>query len=437
MSGRPGPVRLDDLADPQFAPPVREILDAMAAMGREADLAPGALIDAAADAEQLGDFDVLGFATGWRDRLALHVESLLTEDRLSDAGRLITRQQMLQLLANRLRVADYVARHPDVVDVAITRPIVIVGLPRTGTTHLHNLLAADPALRSLPYWESLEPVPPRAEQESGGVTARRERCAAGLGLLDAAMPHFKRMHEMTVDHVHEEIQLLAVDMSTMLFETSGIAPSWRDHYKATDQRPSYAYLKLCLQVCTHQRAAQSGDGPAPARWVLKSPQHLEQLGPLMATFPDAVVVFTHRDPASVVISFVTMGAYGLRLSHEPPIDLVRYGAYWRDRILDLYAGAVRDRDVVPADQSIDVTFDDFMADEAATVARIYERAGQPFDGRVQHAMDQFVAAHPRGRHGTVVYDFSPFALDPADVRARAAFYTERFAVPLEARWNAS
>jgi hypothetical protein len=434
MSERPVPVRLDDLAEPRFSPTVLEILDGMAAMGRDADLAPDALIKAATEQEQLTSFDVPAGDAGWRDRMALHVDSLLTEDRISDAGRLILQQQMLQLLTNRLRIADYVARHPDVVDVPITRPIVIVGLPRTGTTHLHNLLAADPALRSLPYWESLEPVAPRAEQDTGDVEARRERTGAGLWLLDEAMPHFKRMHEMTVDHVHEEIQLLAIDMSTMLFETSGVAPAWREAYKARDQRPTYEFLKLCLQVCSHQRTVGDRD-PAAQRWVLKSPQHLEQIGPLLEVFPDAVVVFTHRDPASVVVSFVTMGAYSSRLSHEPPIDIEGFGPYWCDRILDLYAGAVRDRDLVPADQSIDVTFDDFMADEARTVASIYERARQPFDAGVRRAMDEFVTAHPRGRHGTVVYDFAPFALDPAEIRTRAGFYTERFAIPLEERWN--
>jgi hypothetical protein len=399
----------------------------MAAMGRDADLAPDALVKTATEQAALSDFDVVGCDAGWRDRMALHIESLLTEDRISDAGRLILQQQMLQLLTNRLRITDYVARHPDVVAVPIAAPIVIVGLPRTGTTHLHNLLAADPSLRSLPYWESLEPVAPRGEQETGDIEARRERTGAGLWLLDEAMPHFKRMHEMTVDHVHEEIQLLAIDMSTMLFETSGVAPSWRDQYRARDQRPSYEYLKLCLQVCSHQR----GTG---LRWVMKSPQHLEQIRPLMEVFPDATVVFTHRDPASVVISYVTMGAYTSRLSHAAPIDLHGFGAYWRERILDLYAGAVRDRDVVPAEQALDVRFDEFMADEAGTVARIYELAGQPLDAPARAAMDAFVATHPRGRYGTVEYDLAPFGLDPHEIRDAAAFYRERFAIPDEDRW---
>jgi hypothetical protein len=337
---------------------------------------------------------------------------------------------VLQFLTNRLLVTDLVGRHPEIAEIPIAAPIVIVGLPRTGTTHLHNLVAADPALRSLAYWESLEPVAPLAEQPAPAdptIDPRRERTAAGLWLLDEAMPHFKRMHEMTVDHVHEEIQLLAIDLSTMLFETMACMPSWREYYRAHDQTSSYRYLRLVLQVCAWQR----GRG---VRWVLKSPQHLEQIRPLMEVFPDAVVVFTHRDPASVVASFVTMGAYTARLSHRAPIDLEQLGDYWHRRILDLYAGCVHDRELVPAAKSYDLHFERFMADDVAAVREIYALAGQPFDARAKGAMQAFMAEHPRGKYGAVDYDLAQFGLDAATIRSGAGSYIERFGVALEPRW---
>src|SRR5205823_2762347 len=157
---------------------------------------------------------------------------------------------------------------------------------------LHNLMAADPALRSLPYWESLEPVLPQSEVPAPGEPDPRiARTAAALDFVNTSMPEFKRMHEMTVDHVHEESQLLAIDFSTMLFETMTPMPSWRDLYLATDQTPIYGYLKKVLQVLQWLRGG--------TRWVLKSPQHIEQFGPLAATFPDATFVVTHRDPVAV------------------------------------------------------------------------------------------------------------------------------------------
>ena len=134
--------------------------------------------------------------------------------------------------------------------VRIERPIIIAGLPRSGTTHLHNLIAADPAIRSLPYWESLEPFPAPDEP---GEQSRRDRCAVGLDMVETSMPYFKRMHEMTVDHAHEEIQLLANDISGMLFETTYYIPSFGAHYKATDQHASYEYFKRSRRIRSGSR----------------------------------------------------------------------------------------------------------------------------------------------------------------------------------------
>jgi hypothetical protein len=306
--------------------------------------------------------------------------------------------------------------------VRINRPIVIAGLPRTGTTHLHNLLAADPALRSLPYWESLEPVLSPAEAaavEPGAEDPRLARTAQALGFIGAAMPYFERMHEMTVDHAHEEIQLLAMDLSTMLFETMAPMPSWRAWYCATDQTEPYRYLRTVLQALQWLRG---GD-----RWVLKSPQHLEQFRPLLAAFPDATVVVTHRDPAAVTASLCTMIGYTSRMFTDS-VDVKGVGAYWASRVEEMLDACRRDRDVLPGAQSIDVRFDDFMADEFGTVARVYGAAGQPYDETTEAALRAYVAAHPRGRHGTVVYDLDDFGLDAATVRARNAPYADRFDV---------
>jgi hypothetical protein len=429
MTSRPAAIRLDDLAEPRFSANARELLDGMAALGAAAGLDADAIL---ADAREQTGLDELGADDAFFERVGVYLDALDREAGLSDAGRLVARTQVTQLLTNRLLAHDYVTRHPDVVDVPITAPIVIVGLPRTGTTHLHNLMAADAALRSLPYWESLEPVPPRTEQSDASGSAsvldgRRDRCAAGLWFIDEVMPEFHRMHEMTVDHVHEEIQLLAIDCSTMLFESTAWVPSWRDYYRTHDQRPSYAYLRRMLQICQHQRGGSR-------RWVLKSPQHLEQIPAVIGTFPDATIVFTHRDPVAVIASFATMAAYSARTNRAAPIDVAAIAHYWRDRILDLYAACVRDRDLVPPAQAIDVHFDEFMADDVAMVERIYQVADLPFSGATRAAMDAFMADHPRGKFGGVLYDLDQLGLDAADIRAAAGPYVERFAVPLEARW---
>ncbi|AQT80006.1 sulfotransferase family protein [Mycolicibacterium litorale] len=407
---RPGPITLTDLANPVYPEAALPMREALAAYGATLDLAPECLLRAATERTSLDDFGDNAF----RARLDVLCASLREEAGLSDVGVAVVFEQLVGNLVNRLRLEALVAAHPEIEQVEIARPIIICGLPRTGTTHLHNLLAADPNLRYLPYWESLEPFSPPGEADE---QPRRDRCAAGLDLVNTTMPEFKRMHDMTVDHAHEEIQLLANDISTMLFETTYHLPTFAAFYKAHDQAPSYAHLKRQLQALQFLRGG--------TRWVLKSPQHLEQFPTLYATFPDATFVVTHRDPVEVTRSMATMIAYASRMATARP-DPHAIGRYWLERAGDLFDGCLRDRDVLPADQSIDVRFSDFMADEHGTLAAIYELAGQPFDAEVRTAMAEFIAEHPRGRYGEVRYDLADVGLNADEVADRLRPYRERF-----------
>lgn len=407
---RPAPVRFDDLANPVYPPAAQPIRDGLAAYGATVDLHPEALLTAAIERTGLDDFGDPAF----RERLEVLCTALRDEAGLSDTGLGIAFEQLVGNLVNRLRLEALIADHPEIEDIAIERPIVICGLPRTGTTHLHNLLAADPALRYLPYWESLEPVPGPGEDTP---EPRRQRCGAGLEMVNTSMPEFRRMHDMTVEHAHEEIQLLANDISGMLFETTYYVPSFAAHYKAHDQSASYAYLKRSLQAMQWLRGG--------TRWVLKSPQHLEQFPTLAATFPDATFVVTHRDPVDVTLSMMTMICYAMRMAVTQP-DVAKVTEHWLKRIDDLLAGCIRDREVLPAGQSIDVRFDDFMADERGTLAGIYRLADQPFGDDVRAAMTDFLTEHPRGRYGGVIYDAANLQLDPAALAERFRGYRERF-----------
>ncbi len=419
MSTRPAPVRIDDLAEPRFTDEVRAILDFMDEAGSQLALEPAALMETAAAETGLDDFGAADFG----ERLVVLCRAMREEGGFNGAGVMQQHAFVTGLLKNRLLIEGLLRRHPEILEERIVAPIVICGLPRTGTTHLHNLMSADPALRSLPYWESLEPVLAEREQPAQGAPdPRRERTAMALSFLDAAMPYFKRMHEMTVEHTHEEIQLLAIDFSTMLFETTAPMPMWRDAYLARDQRPSYAYLLRVLQVLQWLRGG--------TRWVLKSPQHLEQFPALVDTFPDATFVVTHRDPVSVTASMVTMIAYSARLTRDR-VDVEGIGHYWADRLERMLQRCADERDTLPAAQTIDVHFDEFMADDLAMVARVYDLAGQPLDERARTSMAAFMAEHPRGRHGGVVYDLAEFGIDPAERRNALAFYSERFGVTAE------
>jgi len=359
----------------------------------------------------------------FREPLRVLVAALEREARLNPLGRVLIRQMLLQLLTTRLLVQDLVIRHPEILELPVPSPIVILGLPRTGTTHLHNLMSCDPCLRSLPYWESRQPVPPAEMQPTPGQPDPRiKRCQQSLRLLTYVMPLYPLMHEMAYDLPQEEIQLLAVDFSTMLFEWISHVPGYHDWYRAHDQTPAYRYLRKLLQVLQWLRGG--------SRWVLKSPQHLEQIRQLLGVFPDAKIVQTHRDPVAVTASLCTMLAYVARMQTEH-VDLIEVGRYWSARVEDLLRASVRDRSLVPDDQVLDVRFHEFMADDGNMVKRVYEFAEQPMTEEVQRAVHSFMAANPRGRLGRIEYHLEDFGLDPRERRQALRFYQERFDVPDE------
>lgn len=405
-------VHIEDLAAPQFTPDVREVLDLMASMADQCPLEVDGLQRRAAAETGLDDFG----EPDYEERLAVLCDAYRDVRGLQPYGVVSLHSQLLQCLKNRLVLTDLLRRHPEIHDIALEPPIIIAGLPRTGTTHLHNLMAADPAFRTLPYWESVEPYPLPSER---GVEPdpRRARCDVAVEFMGKAMPLFERMHEMTTDHVHEEIQLLAVDFSTMLFETIGHVPAWADYYRSHDQTPHYRYLRTMLQALQYER----GTG----RWLLKSPQHLEQLPVLAEVFPDATVVVTHRDPVSVTVSMTTMLTYTAR-THADPVDVTGIARDWADRLQAMLDGCVRDRDVLGPERSMDVRFDEFMADDVATAQRVYELADQPWTDASETALRGYLDAHRRGRHGTIDYDATPLGLDPADLAEKFGPYVRRF-----------
>jgi hypothetical protein len=239
------------------------------------------------------------------------------------------------------------------------------------------------------------------------------------------VPYVAAMHPMNPDHVHEELELMGPDFSSYVFEWTGHVPRYRDHYLATDQTPHYAYLRRVLQILQHR------DGGPSKPWVLKSPQHLEQLPALLTTFPDATIVFTHRDPAAVIQSIVTMLGYSHRMARDI-LDMPSLLAYWTDRIERLLKRGVADRALVPAGRSDDCLFHELMADTEGKLDHIYRVYGMPRTERSRTEQAAFLEAHPRGKAGRVRYDLEGlFGKKPEAVRERFGFYFERFAVRAE------
>jgi len=406
------PVVIDDLEVPQFTPEVEEIRSFMELMAADTPLDADVLHQKARDETGLADFG----NDDYRERFDLFLQALSEIDGLHGPGVLSFHMQLLQVLKNRLLMEQLLKDHPEIRDIELVPPVVIAGLPRTGTTHLHNLLAAGPTFRVLRYWESIEPFPMPAEV-GAEPDPRLARTDMAVDFMNQAMPRFKLMHEMTTEHVHEEIQLLFNDVSSMLMETLGHVPAWRDHYLAHDQTPHYEHLRLQLQALQHLRGGR--------RWLLKSPQHLEQLPVLEKVFPGLTVITTHRDPVPVTLSMLVMLCYTARM-HRSQVNCEEIVDYWVDRLDLMLRSLMRDRDAIPAERSMDVRFDDFMADDLAVTAQVYELAGEPLTDEATAAMKEYLDGHQRGRLGTVATSPEMFGLTDAELRARFAPYVERF-----------
>jgi hypothetical protein len=409
-------IDLDDLTSPRLTDLQRQVLDYTES--RPVTLDTDRMIE---EAILSAGSDDLSYTADFAARLGAYVAAVEADTGLTQLARGTLRSRIVRLLRNRISLADLIRRYPEIESIEIAKPIIVVGMPRTGTTHLVNLLAADRRRRALPYWESQEPIPARGRgPDVFGIDPRYARARAEHDAMMANVPLVAAMHDQFPEAIEEEVEILDLDFASYILEWLARVPSWRDTYLALDQTQHYAYLKKVLQALTFFRGPQT--------WVLKSPQHSEQLTALTATFPDATVAFTHRDPVAVIQSTVTMMAYADRLRRRS-IDPEWLIDYWTDRIHRLLSAGVRDRELVPAERSIDVSFHQLNGNEIAVVESLYDRAGVELTPGVRKSFERYLGSNPRGKHGSIRYDLQRhFGVTPEEVRSRFDFYFDRFDV---------
>ena len=374
-------------------------------------------LDAARAATGLADFGAMDFV----ERLGVWCQAIEEDEFLSPVGRAGLWTMMLRYACDRLRVEDLVRRHPEILDIEIDRPIIVAGPPRSGTTHLLGLLAADPRLRSLPWWEAIAPIPGENDVATpDDPNPRRTRAEAGWREFEALLPLMGLMHEFSADHISEDIELQALDFSSYLIEWMALVPRWRDYYLGHDQSGTYAYLKKALQVLTFLRG--------PNRWVIKCPQHMEQLPALRATFPDATYVITHRDPVASIRSTLSMWLYASRVLRTRS-DPDEPKAYWIDRYKTLLSRCVRDYDLLAPEQTVDVYFHEWIGNPDPILREIYAKAGLPLDDDTLARLHAYHAANDPGVKGRVRFDLDrDFDISADDIRSQFGFYFDRFPV---------
>jgi hypothetical protein len=405
--------RVDQFRDPAIAPDRRAELEA--AESEPLDMSVEGVLADARSQTGLSDFGPMDFT----HRLGLLLGEVAANANLWRFAKANFRVACVKQAANRLRNQRYLATWPEVDAVSIDRPIIIVGLPRSGTTHLENLIAADRRLQHLPVYLGAQPTPQPGETPGAdGVDPRWTRSAAHWDRM-AQNQIMAAMHEHSPDHACGENELQMADFSTYQWEWMAEVPAWRDYLLSHDQTPHYAYGKRILKAINYQVGSAN-------RWILKGNQHSEQIPALVANYPDAFIVQIHRDPLAILQSVLTMRGLSV-LAHQKAPDIQAHVAYWVDRIERMLRAYLRDMDAVPAGQRLDILFGDVIADDVGTAQRVLEFAGLPSTTESKADMRAYMDSHPRGKDGRVVYDLAgDFNLDIPALRQRFAFYREAF-----------
>jgi hypothetical protein len=388
--------------------------------GQPLDMSVESVLRDARAQTRLDDFGPMDFL----ERLGALLSEVKSNDNLWRSAKAQFRGFCVKAAANRLKNQDYLKRHPEIDDIVIDRPIIIVGLPRSGTTHLENLIAADRRLRHLPVYLGSEAVPtPGEDPGPDGLDPRWVRSNAHWQKMKTN-PIMAAMHEHSPDHACGENELQMPDFSTYQWEWMAEVPGWRDYYLGHDQTPHYEYGRRMLKAIAYQF-------PNDRRWILKGNQHSEQLPALLRVYPDATIVQTHRDPLAIIQSVLTMRGLSVLANQKHP-DIAAHVAYWIDRIERMLRAYIRDMDVVPHGQRLDLMFQDVMADDVGSAQRVLKAAGLPSTPESMADMRAYMDSHPRGREGRVAYDLAgDFNLDIAELRDRFRFYTDLFPVRLE------
>jgi hypothetical protein len=377
------------------------------------------LLDKACGGTGLEDFGDDSF----REALRVLLQAYESEADLNFIGRLCVHGDTVRLLANRLRLVADRRRYPAVADEVIRRPLFITGLPRSGTTFLHALLAQDPAHRAPQVWEVMHPSPP-PEKASYAADPRIVTTARQLKWLDLLMPDFETVHLIDARLPQECIAITSHDFRSYTFESMYAVHSYRAWHDRQDKRPEYEFHRRFLQHLQWRCPGQ--------RWVLKAPSHLLALEALLQVYPDAGILLTHRDPLKVLPSCASFTEV-LRTAFSDRVDKASLAQEVRQRWEEGAGLAVKYRQTPgPLQQQLfDVRYAELLQNPLAMVRRIYAHFGLELTEAATTAMQRFLRANPKDKGGVHRYSLEEFGLNPEEERRRFQFYLDFFGIEPE------
>lgn len=347
-------------------------------------------------------------------------QSLTTEAKLTPVGRLIMKQQLLDSLRNRLQVAQWHQLHPEL-DETITKPLIIVGLPRTGTTLLSNLLDLDPHNRSLHQWQADQPVPPPT-LANYREDKRIQQSVRKVGMAQWFVPKLQSIHPTSATLPCECIAVLEDDFRSIGYDTIAHVPSywhWRD---SDGMRSAYRYHKQVLQMLQHTMPTDT--------WCLKTPGHLWALPALLETYPDAILVFTHRDLAKVIPSAASLFR-AMRSGFSDHVDAKSIGREWMEKIDMAMARVANFEKQQGKDPFLHVQYPDLIGDPVSAIEKIYQAAGREVSDLFKRNIEYWMHKGEASNHGKHHYTAEEFGLSDSNIRQHFADYYQRYQVAEE------
>ena len=370
------------------------------------------LEDGAHSATGLRDFGSLYY----REGLERTVDALNNEAELSEIGNTIQHATISNALIQRLKVEDTYAQHPEIDDEVVGGPVFVIGLPRTGTTALSQLVAADPQFRSLRMWESQAPTPPpeTATQDSDPRIAQAEE---GLRMLDEMFPLMKTMHNSAATAATECQDLMGMSFRTFHFDGAVRVPSYLDWLMHCDMRETYTFHRRVLKLLQWHCP--------PTLWHLKTPVHMFALDALIDAYPNAKFLWSHRDPAKVMGSVCSLIRYVRSWSSDRD-DPEELGAEQLDSWAEAVRRAMDFRQRLGDSRFADVAFADLQHDPVDTLRVGYASLGLTFSEDSERAVEQWADEHKPGSRGAHDYELSDYGLTPEGVRERFGDYLRTY-----------
>jgi hypothetical protein len=356
----------------------------------------------------------------YRESLQALLDALVGEAQLSQTGLQMLQERLVGQLVNRLVMEDYLSRYPGITRIQIDDPLVIVGLPRTGTTMLQRTLAVDPRFYSAAWWETRFPAP-LADETLTLPTQRIAQAKAEVEMMAQVIPQILAIHPLDAMLCDEEFMLMEHSFMCAMDAYVNV-PSYTRWLDRQDQRPVYTQLKKMLQFVQWQKL-QRGE-PAGQRWLLKAPQHLHTLHLLLDVFPDAQVILTHREPAQTIPSMASM-AHTLWQMYSDNPDPKAAGEQWNSRMARGIRHTMQVREKHAAERFLDINFADTVTQPMQVLERVYAFANLPFTDKARADAQVWLSQNSREKRASHDYSLERFGLNEAQMTHDYSEYRAR------------